>query len=532
MATKQQLIESITKLLVEEFEPHLVTDQDRAFLEQQNVTWLDQKLKQLMADANVQRQHRQQVQHTIQTLESIQATKTRIAQVQRERELDWIEHEIKKGLATLPERQAEQQRKEQQARAVFPEVCRKNRVAPIEANFKLLLEADLLNSEFEATEAISSNAVTLAPASSEQIAAWQAEEGVAAIEQHNTELLRLADLDPEQLRQRVRQEAEHTRVATAQAEADNALAAAQARDAHVGFPQLPDVWQGHPLDAAFIRNCDATTNRLLIKRFGAAQITARLQALTGGIMERKFTEREMNQIYEAEKHLRTQGLIVDEADGRESAAHNAERIYAFFAANLHIAVTVETILDACERMKDQLHWKSSAQREYEALYNNLSTADQNSFGAWWFLPSTKKTILIEGDEGFSNAAKILRWMHGKPFTGRNCDLAVSNLASSHGSLYWAPTPKQADPRQHSGDGRGFMPKDSVNLSARDHRRAADSAATTRKPVEPDYQAEAESVRGHTHGETERLNKMFVMIPGTSEIDWQRTNAARRRVAGL
>ena len=248
---------------------------------------------------------------------------------------------------------------------------------------------------------------------------------------------------------------------------------------------------------------------------------------------RQYTPQETQAITDAEKLLRGQGLVVDNDGNDDSAKNNANQIIAYFESNRHIPISVQTILAAVEALRPKLVWKSKAQIDYETEYNKLSTADQNSFGAWWFLPSTKKTILIEGDEGFSNAAKILRWMKGKPFSARNFDLAVSNLASSHGSLYWASTPKQADPRQHQDDGRGFMPKSETNLSARDHsRRAADAAASGTNAPTTDYRAAAEAVKGSTHGETERLNKMFVMKPGSSEIDWQATNAARRRVAGL
>ena len=248
-------------------------------------------------------------------------------------------------------------------------------------------------------------------------------------------------------------------------------------------------------------------------------------------MERIFTETEMQQFFEAEKILRTRGLVVDDEDGKALVAHNSGRIQAFFNLNTHVVATVDTILDACERMKDQLHWKSAAQMAYDTVYNALSQAQKDAFGSWWY--AHKNVLILDGDRGYENAAKILGWMKGRSFDPRTFDLAVGNLAGTVG-LHLAHQ-STFRPGRHSGGDRSFMSKSDTNLSARDHaaRRAADSAsASGSKPVETDYRAAAESVRGRTHSETERLNKVFVMKPGTSDIDWEKTNAARRRVAGL
>ena len=73
------------------------------------------------------------------------------------------------------------------------------------------------------------------------------------------------------------QEAEQRQQATKQAEADSRFQASQARDAARGFPLLPESWQGQKLDATFIKTCPADTQRLLTKRFGFAQLDARLR---------------------------------------------------------------------------------------------------------------------------------------------------------------------------------------------------------------------------------------------------------------
>jgi hypothetical protein len=189
-------------------------------------------------------------------------------------------------------------------------------------------------------------------------------------------------------------------------------------------------------------------------------------------MARIFNEQETQAIFEAEKVLRSKGLIVDEADGKAEYAQNCERISSYLELNSQIPVTVEMILLGCEQMREQMCWKSKAQMEYDAAYGSLTTDQKNSFGAWWFT-SGKKYVEIDGDRGFENATKIITWCKGRSFTPTTFDLAVSNLASSQG-LHFQTVKAQPNPRQHSDSG-GFMPKQDTNLSARDHARKAQQA---------------------------------------------------------
>jgi hypothetical protein len=46
-------------------------------------------------------------------------------------------------------------------------------------------------------------------------------------------------------------------------------------------------------------------------------------------------------------------------------------------------------------------------------------------------------------------------------------------------------------------------------------------------INVEYRTKAESLQGRTH-ETDRARKLFIMVPGTSTIDWQQTHAAREK----
>jgi hypothetical protein len=47
-------------------------------------------------------------------------------------------------------------------------------------------------------------------------------------------------------------------------------------------------------------------------------------------------------------------------------------------------------------------------------------------------------------------------------------------------------------------------------------------------INAEYQAKADALQGRSHGQTDQAKRMFVMVPGTSDIDWQETHAARLR----
>src|SRR5260370_37249388 len=100
---------------------------------------------------------------------------------------------------------------------------------------------------------------------------------------------------------------------------------------------------------------------------------------------REFTEQEQQAIFQAESQLQAKGLIVEEGDA--DATYNGERILAFFDLKVNTPVTVQTILSACEQMRNQLRWKSEAQHKYDTVYNQLTKAQQDAFGSCWY---TKK----------------------------------------------------------------------------------------------------------------------------------------------
>jgi hypothetical protein len=301
--TKPELIDKIVGLLLQsgvfEGRAAVVSAADRAFLERSSVDFLERKYQQIkneIAVAVASKRRQQQVQimgdrnredlawtHISRVIVDGKMPITNEANRQivfswlhedqgEQPTVEWFkkvleENPALKNQITWEPVMSPEQRKQAEARQLeqdkvtFSGLCRRNSLSDCEANFNL----------WRSTNSISG----LAAASPEESEAYRQE----AVEQHNEALLRIAETDPSKLRTIVRQEAEQRRAADQQTEADRQLATAKARDAVMGFPPLPDTWQGQKLDAAFIRTCDVPTQKLLTRRFGSAQLTARLRGV-------------------------------------------------------------------------------------------------------------------------------------------------------------------------------------------------------------------------------------------------------------
>jgi hypothetical protein len=303
MSSKQELIEKIVHLLLTEFEPYRVTAGDRAFLERSTVSYLEAKLQQLQsevaakqaralaqqdpefqrAQAELAAQHEElEFESTWTTIirtpigdrvvKPIEGNKAIIrgwlnpgetpsfAWFQRileenpilvTNQLQWDSADkfdpAKRQQATAAQLAGEQR--------LFADFCRRNRVSENEANFGIWRETH--------------STAGLAPASQAELDQWNQER----IELRNNFLL---NADNQTLRNIARREGVERHQAALQAEADRQLEASQARDAAIGFPPLPTVWKGEPLDAGFIKRAASETLRLLNRRFGAAAVNARL----------------------------------------------------------------------------------------------------------------------------------------------------------------------------------------------------------------------------------------------------------------
>jgi hypothetical protein len=170
-----------------------------------------------------------------------------------------------------------------ESRKVFSEGARQiKEFGDNEANFRFV--CSVLGNSFNAyqlDQAYLAGALKgLAPVSSSELETWRQER----IAQEN-EFLKKDQITQQEQAQakeiRQRRFAENRRSAVEE-ELHRRLVLGYERDVVYGNKKhpLPFDWSGQRLDAAFIKKCDLQTMKILVARFGDAQLTARLQGVT------------------------------------------------------------------------------------------------------------------------------------------------------------------------------------------------------------------------------------------------------------
>jgi hypothetical protein len=225
----------------------------------------------------------------------------------------------------------------------------------------------------------------------------------------------------------------------------------------------------------------------------------------------------------------------------EAGEKNGELFADFIGVKMDSDFTQETLEAAFTQLKGRLHFVSQTQSDADALARNLRPEEIEAFRAW--AKGQKLLIGLDGsEEGYQNVKSLLGWMRGNPVTQHNLDLALGNVINNpqFGRIYFKPQPKQ-DRRIGPGgkinharvnkSEEGFMPRSQTNRTPRqvaEDNRPKSEAQPTPVSVNVQYQAKAESLQGRTHGQTDQARKFFVMVPGTSTIDWQQTYLAREK----
>lgn len=245
-------------------------------------------------------------------------------------------------------------------------------------------------------------------------------------------------------------------------------------------------------------------------------------------MERQFTEQEVQDIYRAEPELRKLGLIIQEtdADSAEDVRHNTELIFAWFNRNPATPLTVRSMVQTAEKLRNKLRWMSAAQLRYIKVYEEgLSRSQKDAFGQFWNMASTKRSLVQNGDAGFENCVALIEWARGKDFSIQTFNTALGNLAAQ-GKLHLSPV-HQPQRTGHEADGKAFMSREDTNVSIlerarRDRERNSQNRPSETSAETPDaWKTLAEKLRGATHGEDAALKS----IVGDS---WRETYTLRKK----
>jgi hypothetical protein len=202
-------------------------------------------------------------------------------------------------------------------------------------------------------------------------------------------------------------------------------------------------------------------------------------------------------------------------------------------------LTPQTLAASLLNVKSQIQFKSAAYKRGDQLARQMTAEEQGIYRAW--SKSQKLLIGIDGsEEGYQNVATLLGWFRGNTVTAHHLDLALGNCVNNaqFGRIHFAPQPKQDRSIGPGGkinhalvnkSEEGFMPRNQTNRSIRqimEENRPKTEVAPTPVSINTEYKAKAEALQGRSHGQTAQAGRLFVMVPGTSDIDWAQTYRAR------
>jgi hypothetical protein len=218
---------------------------------------------------------------------------------------------------------------------------------------------------------------------------------------------------------------------------------------------------------------------------------------------------------------------------------NGEHIGGYIAL-CDVDITEDTLKVALEKLSDRLVFIPAEQTEVKEILAHLDQSQRDIVANWL---SHQHRLEVDGPKGFSNVSVLTAWLLNRKFaiTDANLTMALGNAQNTgRRQIFWKALPK-AD-RSIGPGGKlnhflvnpspeGFMPRNQTNRSAR--QIAEDNRPKVETPPTPvsanvQYQAKAEALQGRSHGQTDQAKRLFVMVPGTSQIDWQQTHAARLR----
>ena len=226
-------------------------------------------------------------------------------------------------------------------------------------------------------------------------------------------------------------------------------------------------------------------------------------------------------------------------DESPAGIKNGEHIGGYIAL-WDVDITEETLKVTLEKLRDRLTFVSPLQTEVVDILSHLDQSQKDIVATWL---SHQYRLEVDGPRGYSNVSVLCAWLLTRKYaiSEANLTTALGNAQNSgHRKIYWKELPK-AD-RSIGPGGKinhalvnpseeGFMPRSQTNRTLR--QVMEDNKPKTEIPPTPmsinvEYQAKAEALQGRTHGQTDQARKFFVMVPGTSTIDWQQTLAARER----
>jgi hypothetical protein len=226
-------------------------------------------------------------------------------------------------------------------------------------------------------------------------------------------------------------------------------------------------------------------------------------------------------------------------DESTAALHNGEHIGAYIGHTWNQDITEHTLKVALNKLRDQLVFIPAEQVEVAEILANLDQGQRDIVASWL---SHQHRLEVDGPKGFSNVSVLVAWLLNRRYaiSEANLTTATGNAQNNgHRKLFWK------EPSKHDrsiGPGgklnhsivnkseEGFMPRSQTNRTYRqmmqdNHVKETPVASVS---IDPEFKSKAENLVGRSHGQTDQARRLFIMVPGTTTIDWEQTHAARTK----
>jgi hypothetical protein len=236
-------------------------------------------------------------------------------------------------------------------------------------------------------------------------------------------------------------------------------------------------------------------------------------------------------------------------DNSQADAANAELVVDYFLNTWKQDITEANLAAAFPQLKQHLKFHSKAETDLRKATISFDEANRKKFAEWF----ESQTFLVkEGEQGFENAANLMEELKGREVNRETIAAAIGRIEAPTSRfdtrvrrpLHYLQTQRQMSPAaQADAPDRKpgeFISKQGMKRFAdgswgKDY--AAERAATAAKNnptatdsvrlLEAQARQDAENIRGNSRYQDSLLGKTFVTKPGTSDIDWTATAAARR-----
>ncbi len=247
-----------------------------------------------------------------------------------------------------------------------------------------------------------------------------------------------------------------------------------------------------------------------------------------------------NEINAYAKFCAERRVIFEGTEGEQ----NAEFIGNYFVNVWKQDITEQNLNTAWEQLRPYVKVYSPTQAEYYKVARQMPDR-ANQLSNWLATQGKVGQLVNQGDEAFENLRLLLIGLRDNDINPTAIRHAEDRVAHTPGSqLHYVPQPRKEmgtiTEAARNDDGKPFL-GEHINEPAwvrksreRSERETAEAAsqqsgASAQSAMVREARRKAEEMKGNTHSETEQLHRIFATVPGTSEIDWVQTAAARENL---